>query len=89
MFDFGYKDWIVIQEFYYDESTNYIERTLFGDLFMSKDRNKLTINVIEDDSWSGRNGLMISAPAKNRKEALAISNEVMRTFFNGWFSKFE
>ncbi|MNG29314.1 hypothetical protein D3C84_1147240 [compost metagenome] len=30
--------------------------------------------------WNGEDGFMISAPAKDREEALAVSNELMRKY---------
>ena len=79
--DFGHKDWAMIQEFF---PMNY-----FGDISLSKDRNRLSIIVMENRGWNGGDGLMISAPAINRKEALSISNELGNHYFNDLFTEFK
>jgi hypothetical protein len=69
--------------FYYDDSTG--DFTSFGDMYVTDKMNELTICVLEEDedrnggkSWSGNNGLMISAETDNRDVALAISNRLMK-----------
>lgn len=63
---------------------------IYGTMFIGKDLSEFTITVwIRDEpnsgsgSWSGGDGFMISAPAHNRDEALAISNRLMKTFLSG------
>jgi hypothetical protein len=48
-------------------------------------RDEFTIIVLEENkekrgssSWSSKDGLMISAPASSRNEALGISNKLMK-----------
>ncbi len=58
----------------------YTDRTFSKVTFMVFDREK------EDKSrgtWNADNGLMISAPASNRVEAVRISNELMNKYLNG------
>ncbi len=69
--------------FYFDESLG--EYRAYGDMISRDIRKELTITVLEKDkendggsSWSSGNGLMISAPASNRKDALEISNRLMK-----------
>lgn len=65
-------------------------RRLYGRL-INDDFSKLTVMVLKPDEadssrkgWSGRDGLMISAPAKNRSEALEVSNEFMKEYLQGY-----
>lgn len=57
-----------------------------GTLFINRDFSEMTIAVIEEyedgngGSWSGEDGLMISAPAATREEALAVSNLLMADY---------
>lgn len=58
----------------------------YGSLYIEKDFSSFTIAkyIHEKDfrrsSWSGKDGLMISAPASNRAEALTLSNELMENY---------
>lgn len=61
------------------------EYTSYGDMFSNKMMKEFTICILEEDkkrkggkTWSGIDGLMISAPASNRAEALEISNKLMK-----------
>jgi len=56
-----------------------------GDIFIKNKLSMLTMTIMEkypsDSSrsgWNSETGLMISAPAKSRQEALQISNSLMR-----------
>lgn len=60
----------------------------YGFIFMNDDLSQAAIQVFEESGegagsgikgWSGDNGLTIAAPAKNRAEALAISNEQFKS----------
>lgn len=57
----------------------------YGQVYFDDDYNNLTITVFEptgsvsEKGWDGENGLMISAPATCREEALHISNELMKS----------
>lgn len=69
--------------FYYDENVG--EYRTYGDLISNNMKNEFTIIVLEENeeksgssSWSGKDGLMISAPASSRDEALDISNKLMK-----------
>ncbi|HWO74322.1 MAG TPA: hypothetical protein VNM69_00220 [Bacillus sp. (in: firmicutes)] len=52
----------------------------YGTMFINKNLSKLTI--LKGD-WTAANGLIISAPAGDRTEAVQISNELMREFLDG------
>ncbi|KAB3531053.1 hypothetical protein F8154_13335 [Alkaliphilus pronyensis] len=56
----------------------------YGAIYTKSRFEELTINIFEDEekgkgSWNSKNGLMISAPAKNRDEALTLSNNLMKS----------
>ena len=57
----------------------------YGQIYFSDDYKSFTITVFEPigsasgKNWDGVSGLMISAPATSRKEALDISNKLMKT----------
>lgn len=67
--------------FYYDDKTG--DYIAYGTIFTNDLKKEFTITVLEKDDqegqklWSGKEGLMISAPANNREEALALSNKLM------------
>ena len=70
---------------YYDESLG--EYKIYGDMISSNIKERLTISVWEatnngGSAWSSKNGLVVSAPANNRSEALVISNKLMKNFLN-------
>lgn len=51
----------------------------YGEAFIGINLVNLTICVQdEQDGWNSEDGFMVSAPAKNRFEALKISNELMK-----------
>lgn len=57
----------------------------YDDIYVNSDLTELTIikNTPHPDNprigrWNGRDGWMISAPAKSREEALRISNDLMK-----------
>jgi hypothetical protein len=51
----------------------------YGEIFIDKKLENLTIcKQTGKDDWNSENGIMVSAPAKNRAEALEISNKLMR-----------
>ena len=49
----------------------------FGQIFINEGLSELTILY---NGWSDKDGLMVSSPAKDRKEALEISNQLMEKF---------
>ena len=67
--------------FYYDDSSG--DYAAYGTIFTNDLKKEFTITILEKDNqegqklWSGKDGLMISAPANNREEALALSNKLM------------
>ena len=68
--------------FCFDEDTG--DYGSYGDMFSNKRMKEFTICILEEDkqrkggkTWSPVDGLMISAPASNRAEALEISNNLM------------
>lgn len=60
----------------------------YGDIYINNDFSEISICVYQHEgsdpaklasgSWSGVDGLVISAPAHNRAEGLAISSELMK-----------
>jgi hypothetical protein len=68
---------------YYDENRG--GYTSYGDIYSNGMMEKFTICVFEEDkqrkggmTWTGKDGLMISAPASNRTEALEITSKLMK-----------
>lgn len=58
-------------------------------MYFNKSIDKLTIALLEikNDNlggWSAVNGLMVTAPALDRTEAIGISNEIMSKYLNGF-----
>ncbi|MBM7661088.1 hypothetical protein JOC85_001860 [Bacillus mesophilus] len=62
------------------------DHNIYGNLYINKDLSKLSITIYElveskrsnpYHEWGPEDGLLISAPATNRKEALSISNELI------------
>ena len=52
-----------------------------GAIHINNTFSQLTIRKIDKDgSWNGNNGLMITAPATDRNEALKISNELLEDY---------
>lgn len=49
-----------------------------GALFANSDFSLIT--YLPRDAWNGENGLMYAGPATTRKQALIISNELMKNF---------
>lgn len=49
----------------------------FGMLYLNKRFTKATMTVFGPGGWSGVNGLMISAPARTRRQALKLSNVLL------------
>ncbi|MCY6957747.1 hypothetical protein [Clostridium brassicae] len=71
--------------YYFINKSQTFSNVLYGTIYINDDFNQLTINIMEPEDlyasskqWTGVNGLMISAPASNRKEALKISNTLMK-----------
>lgn len=53
----------------------------YGEIFVGEKLKNLTICIQDaQNGWNSKNGLMISAPAKNREEALEISNKLMNNY---------
>ncbi|WP_422657448.1 hypothetical protein ACK8P5_17005 [Paenibacillus sp. EC2-1] len=60
----------------------------YGDLFTNEDLSELTITRFEETpsgikGWDSEDGLMISAPAEDRAEALEISNRYFKAYWMG------
>lgn len=63
----------------------YSDIFVYGFIYINGEFDQLTIQKIEKYSngevgWKVENGLMISAPATNRNEAVRISNEILKGF---------
>lgn len=68
------------QMVYWDRSSNTFYT--YGSMYSNRRFNEFTIAVFQPEGkgqgWNGGNGLMLSAPAQTRTEALQISNELMK-----------
>lgn len=58
----------------------------YGDMYTNADMSEFTIGVFEETGpksrgWNGGDGLMISAPAESRAEALEISNQYFKAYY--------
>lgn len=51
-----------------------------GDILIDNDMSTLTINYHVNGSWSREDGLVISGPANNRKEALIITKKLYNNY---------
>lgn len=63
-----------------------VNHYIYGSMYTNADMSEFTIEVFEESDlggrgWNGGDGLMISAPASDRAEALEISN---RYFMARW-----
>lgn len=62
------------------------EFRMYGKIYFSNTFDKIAILLFEPDDkgdyskghWNSKNGLMISAPAKSREEAISLSKELLR-----------
>lgn len=61
---------------YYDETTK--EYVAYGSIQSDNIKKMFTISIFEKGGWTSSDGLMISAPASNRREALEISSRLMK-----------
>lgn len=65
---------------YVDSKTQQVNE--YGAIYSNRNFNEFTIIVFQlqgkGSGWSGADGLMISAPAKNRTQALQVSNDLMK-----------
>lgn len=67
---------------YYDEASG--DYRSYGQIYMDNSREKISISIFEPkdqkgkQSWSSKDGLVISAPANNINEAIEITNELIR-----------
>ena len=67
---------------YYDEATK--DYVSYGSLYTRDIKKSLTINIFQydkstdSDGWSSADGYMLSAPAEDRREALELSNQLMK-----------
>ncbi|MCY6355224.1 hypothetical protein [Clostridium sp. ZS2-4] len=72
-------------QYYFVNKAQTFSQVTYGPIYINDDFSQLTINIMEPQNlyipnkkWIGDNGLMIAAPASNRKEALQISNSLMK-----------
>lgn len=61
----------------------------YGDIYAANKLTEFTLCILEENKrknggkiWSNLDGLMISAPASNRTEALEISNKLMKNLYD-------
>lgn len=83
-----YKEYQAVLIYPYFENGK-IYHHLVGTLYLDRDFTKATIALLEkkdnqQGSWDGTNGLMVTAPASNRREAIEISNELMNEYIDGF-----
>jgi hypothetical protein len=75
--------WLVYS--YIEDAKPYIFS--MGQLFTDDDFGRIAIQLYEHEEggghWDAESGLMIAAPASNREEAVALSNELMRDMLAG------
>ncbi len=71
---------------FYDTGFDY-NTVVIGMIYINDDFSKVAICINESSSehpdskyWDSDTGFMVAAPASNREQALAISNEVMESF---------
>ncbi|GMK37096.1 hypothetical protein PCCS19_01490 [Paenibacillus sp. CCS19] len=55
---------------------------LLGELYANNDFSQITLTLYDhqedgSSSWGGDDGLMLSAPAKDRTEAIRLANKLM------------
>lgn len=69
--------------YYYNDTVQSFKNIKYGTIYFSSKLDQLTILIQEPEDlnakekqWNSGTGLMISAPAKNRTEALEISNDL-------------
>lgn len=55
----------------------------FGGMFISRDGSVLLL-IHEDGGWSADTGLMLTAPASAREEAVALANELAKALSPNW-----
>jgi|LSQX01.2.fsa_nt_gb hypothetical protein len=62
-----------------------------GSIYTNKNFNKISIAVLDHEgsggSWTSEDGIMITAPASSRSEAIDISNKLMKDYLNGYKMK--
>lgn len=57
-----------------------------GTLYVRKDGSVMLL-LHEEGHWDAENGLMLSAPAANREEAVALANELAQELSPNWLGK--
>lgn len=66
---------------YYDEASG--DYHSYGQIYMDNSREKISISIFEPkgqkgkQSWSSKDGLVITAPANSLNEAIEITNELV------------
>lgn len=77
--------------YYFTDSMSF---GILGEIYFNNSFERFTMTLYEktgpnSHGWGTDDGLMISAPATNREEALIITNELMYKYFNDKFTEFE
>ncbi len=84
--EFGTNGQGLIQYAYFKNGTPIIYT--YGSIFANNNFSNITIQEFRinknDEGWNAANGLMISGPANNRSQALNISNELMKSWLQGY-----
>lgn len=79
---------LIIYDYFDNEGLHMIA---YGRLYTDKSMERISINVFEETEgsaeggrgWDSGSGLVITAPAQNRQEALKIANELMEKTMDG------
>lgn len=71
---------------YYEDGQPWVYS--YGVIYVNNDLSKITIAVFDKDEaggggWTGADGLMITAPADDRTNALKVANELMNDVLEG------
>lgn len=59
-----------------------------GFMYLRPDGTEVLIGLYEDGGWSGRDGLMLTAPEFLRAHAVITANHLIDELDHGWLSKF-
>jgi hypothetical protein len=74
--------------FHYVDRLGRLQNVHLGLLFLDEDAGRVAIAMYEPEEdgagWNSDTGLMVAAPASNREEAVALSNELMQRYLGGY-----
>lgn len=77
-------DRLIVYDYFDNEG---LHTVTYGSLYASSDMRQMSIHVFEDSGggqgWNSGSGLMVTAPAENRQQALDIANVLMQEELEG------